>query len=184
VASIIGASMVQQALKWIHGMDQPPHFELSTQLRYDTRFDRFWKLKLLSKPECPFHPMPTIGVTTGISRGSDPWEQILNTWRQRMEQPQLTLLLPFTLLTQWECASCGDTGEEVRLADPEAPVRCLSCDSASVPSYTNQITGEEQWLQQSPWEMGVPALSWITALDPLCRTELFELGTDKVGDPE
>jgi molybdopterin/thiamine biosynthesis adenylyltransferase len=174
VASMVGAQMVQLGLKWLHGLREAPHLEVGTQVRFDTAFDRYWKVKLPCNPDCLLHPEAVQPVLSPALSWTHPWRRILSSWRRRRGQADAVLHLPWPVLESWTCPGCGTREVCRRIHLTENEVTCGRCLRTAIPRLTNQILGRESFTALSPQGMGFPPWTWITAVAS-DRESLFEL---------
>jgi molybdopterin/thiamine biosynthesis adenylyltransferase len=175
VASITAGLMVQQALKWVHGRRTAPAFTPSSQLRIDTAFDRFWKIRLPEDPECMLHPAVATPAADCQLRHDQPWREILDYWRQRLGCPAATVALPVAILEAWRCPSCGREAAVVEAHLLDQVVPCTACGRPAVPTFRTQVDGTEPWLHLSPAAMGFPPWTWLTVDGPGDAGQVCEL---------
>ena len=164
LASVTAACMVQQALKWIHGLNTKPHLTLGTQIRFDLAFDRFWKYGLPMNPECLLHPQAQTAIRdTGLSSASS-WREILNYWQEQLSS-EVTIHLPVSIVESCTCSACNTTHNIHKASVEIAEYGCPVCGSPAIPTYVNQITKSQDWLELSPDRTNYPKLAWLSAVE-------------------
>jgi len=163
VSSIISAQMVQMALKWVHGLRSAPYLELGTQVRFDTAFDRYWKIRLSRNASCLNHPearCPERGSQFDWRRS---WDELLGAWRNIEGQESAVFHLPWFVLESRTCSSCGIDQEASALCLPEIEIICRRCQRSLSSQLTNQIHGGEAFSVLSPQQMKLPPWTWLLA---------------------
>jgi molybdopterin/thiamine biosynthesis adenylyltransferase len=161
VASVTGALMVQQALKWLHRDRHRLPVPVGRELRVDAAYDRFWSTELQRNEACLVHPERLDPVRDPAFAWDRPWRDILAACREWVGAPDADVHLPVTVLERWTCARCHATGEAHRAYAGDTPLTCTTCDGDAIPDLTNVLTGTEAWAARSPAAMGFPPWTWI-----------------------
>ncbi|MEU7979264.1 ThiF family adenylyltransferase [Micromonospora sp. NPDC049081] len=163
VASTVGASMAQQAMRWLsrdrHDMTVP----IGHELRFDLAYDRFWQVGIPVNPDCLLHPTPAVPTGSPGSWATDRWVDILERWRTARADDEVVLRLPLTVLRGWSCLGCGRQDEVHRVHPGDRPVRCPTCAAEVALDLVDQIDGTQSWHRLSPHETGFPRWSWVEA---------------------
>ncbi|WP_432979448.1 HesA/MoeB/ThiF family protein [Dactylosporangium sp. CA-233914] len=174
LSSIIGALMVQQAVKLIHQGEHTMTISLGHELRVDTADDRFWRTELTRDANCPLHPGPPTTLDSASLSWEMSWAAIVEHWRTVLAEADVVLQLPVRLLCGWSCSDCGARDSGVRVHVEDAPITCQTCGSEVVPTVVRHVNGQEPWATTSPRESGLAALSRLQA-QAVSRQVTFEL---------
>jgi adenylyltransferase/sulfurtransferase len=177
LSSIVGAYMVQLALRWLHERHAPSGFPVSAQLRFDTAHDRFWKLGLPENPDCALHPAALANVHKDVIHFTETWAVNFQRLRQWLGTSALTVYLPVSLLVATECPECRFREEMAHVAIAEETIVCAHCSASVIPSLTNHLLGEEDFLHLSPADMGFPPWTWVTVVNAGTQEIVFELAS-------
>ena len=157
--------MVQQGLKYIHGMLDEQRLPFGHQIRVDTAFNRFWCYQLPRNPDCAFHPdRDTAHELEGVHDEAS-WRSILERVRAEWQSPEAVLHLPQSILEKWRCLACDAQGTPLKFHILGEPFACPICGVAAETTLFNQVTGAESWLESTPATTGLAPLAWVTAVD-------------------
>ena len=184
-ASVTGALMAQQALKWIHqGLHDQP-LQIGREIRIDVAYSRSWVTDLPSEQDCPVHWRPVAPTRSPGASWHRPWRDVLQACREALDADELSLHLPIRVLAGWNCLACGaeQGGGDANAHAGDGQVPCPVCGVDVVPHFVTEIDGTEPWLERTPREMGFAALTWVSTVVG-DRTTVIELeGTEGPGAP-
>lgn len=156
VASMTGALMAQQGLKWIHAGLHDQDIPVGRELRLDLAHDRFWNVTMPRNESCVLHPQPMPVAETPVISWEQSWASVRKAVRADFAGQDAELHLPLQILTSWECRNCGAESDVPRAHVGDIPVMCTQCGRDAVPDLTSVILGGEPWEMYSPREMGFP----------------------------
>jgi adenylyltransferase/sulfurtransferase len=175
VSSIIGAMMVQDALKWIHGRTEPPGIAIGSQIRIDTSYNRFWKCIMPVNENCHLHPLPVSLIQDHDHKMEDRWDRIYRSWNQRFSGGDISIKLPIPVLEYYECPSCHSREDVNMIYTSQDIPLCKKCQSGMRPNLSDSIFGGEKWLRLTPASMNFPPFTWLKVQMPGGDVKSFEL---------
>lgn len=178
VASITAALMVQNCLKWIHGMRGPEEFPAGKQICVDTRHDRFWRMGLPRNATCAYHPAPP-GPLLRLDGYTKSWAAILAGCRRLVGNPSASISLPFTVSTSRTCVTCARRDDAPKLYSAAEEITCAACGGELIASLETRLVGEAPWHAWTPASMGCPPWSRVS----VCRGEVHEIDVEITGAP-
>jgi molybdopterin-synthase adenylyltransferase len=162
-SSIVGASMVQMGLKWIHGRRAAKDIPRSGQLRFDTAYDRFWKLALPKNPDCYLHPETLIPDQVIRLPYTDSWGDIFKSLYSLFGSSEISIKLAPPVVRSYRCPACGRADDRPRTHLADQPFPCPACQTEVIPNFVNAIDSPAGWEQLTPLACGFPPGHWLTA---------------------
>jgi len=174
IASIIGGMQSQEALKLIHDMPVEPgkvvHFNGLTNDMHTTAY--------VPRDECESHW--TYGEITELPARAEraTLDDLLRIARADLG-PDAIVELDQELVTSLECPNCHSIEEVLR---PVSEVtfeagHCPDCGELREAQFTHMITGEENFLHRTLFNVGVPPLHILRAHNGL-EYRFYELSGD------
>ncbi len=173
-ASVIGAIQVQETVKLLHGrsalLGRGFVFDGAEHSSYTTRYQ--------VSPDCPWHDAPApIESRPQFSQAT----RLAAIWQAAADSLGAVDALDLSreLVEHLVCSACGtrqpvgQPAEKIR-ADQ---LRCPQCGAEASASFVHSLGGQNEWLEKSAGELGLPPwdIIWARQGD---RTIGFELSGD------
>jgi molybdopterin/thiamine biosynthesis adenylyltransferase len=161
VASMTGALMAQQGLRWIHRGRHDQDIPVGRELRFDLAHDRFWNTSIPRNAECLLHENAVPLADAPVLSWERSWASALKSVRDELGWQDAEFRLPLQVLAGWTCLDCGATCDVPRAQAGDAPVGCTRCGQVAVPDLVNVMVGGEPWAELSPRQTGFPPWTWV-----------------------
>ena len=162
IASIIGAMQAQEALKILHGLEVRPGYGFI----FNGRTNDAYTVRYPPRDDCLSHDIAceAIEELPQASAAHTTVRQLLAIARERLgEQAQIEL--DYELVVEFRCPTCGNREavfEPLRRLDGRR-ARCPECTTQRQGVTTHTLTGEEDYVDRTLAEIGVPPLHILTA---------------------
>jgi len=174
-ASIIAAVQVQEAVKFLHGLEtlagKGYHFFGLTHDSYVVEYSR--------KDECYSHDTFSKVSSINKSSGEVKLGELLSVVKERLG-PDTVIELNSDVLTRLNCSRCGTSDAVFRSLGrvTEVEGRCPGCEQMREVKTISTLYGDEDFLHLSFRELGVPRFDIITARNGDRRLHI-EFGGDR-----
>jgi len=160
-ASVVGALMVQEAVKWLHRDRHALPVALGRELRVDLVNGRFWNHALTPNENCVLHREPGSLELGGPVSAHDSWRRVLEICRAAAGLPEGIIHLPMRVLLSWQCPACAASDDTPSAYAGDGPLSCGQCGQDGIPTFAAHVDGTEPWADRTPADMGLPPWSWL-----------------------